>query len=123
VELDPRIVLGNLLADRTRAFVRFRTEGYEPVVVARPKLREASRALRFPDLRCSIDDRGLWFRWREGVGGLRLVSQDVRQRQDDDILFVPLERPRPERLESRHLERPRRNPAWIGEVIADLGFA
>jgi hypothetical protein len=123
VELDPKIVLGNLLVDRTRKFLSFEVEKREPVVVPRAKLREASRALRFSDLGCAIDQRGLRFRWRKGAGNLLLVSQPFRSSEVESVLRVLIERPRPGRPERIERHEPlRRNPAWIGEVIADLGF-
>lgn len=76
VRLDERIVLGSLLSDTARKYVRFDAEGISPVCLVRTKLRDASRVLRrFSDLSCFLDERGLHFRWRAGKGGLVLVDQ------------------------------------------------
>jgi hypothetical protein len=119
VELDPRIILGTLLSDRTRTFIRLELADLKHVEVARSKLRDASRALRFQDLRCYVTDRGLEFRWRGGVGRLLLTSQQ-RDHATDGVLVVVIGRPE---LPARSAaERPSRTPAWIGDVIAALGF-
>ena len=94
VELDARIVLGRgLQADRSRKFVRFAAEGYEPVTIRKGKLYEASKALRFPDLRCRLERQGLRFSWRDGRGNLLLKSQSVERAERDTVLSVVILRP------------------------------
>ena len=123
VELDARILLGNLLADSASKYVRFDAEGFGAVVVRRAKLREASKVLRFPDLRASLDHRGLLFHWRGGVGGLVLTSQDVERKDRNAVLHVVLPRPRARVVELPQVEVPklRRAPAWMTDVLDALG--
>lgn len=122
VELDPRIVLGvGLVGDRSRKFIRFDAVSLSVVTVGRNKLVEAGKALRFPDLSCWLDSRGLCFGWRGGVGGLRLVDQSVGP-QADAVLTLTLERPRP-----KLVERPRPSVVpverrWLADGFHDLGL-
>lgn len=123
VDLDPRIVLGrNLLADRTRKYVRFDAEGVPATVIRRSKLAEAGKALRFPDLTCWLDRSGLSFGWRAGRGGLRLVTQQVQARERDAVLSVVMVRPRPAQVEEHRpapLERP---SSWLGDPFIELSM-
>jgi hypothetical protein len=121
VNLDARIALGrNLLADRTRRFIRFDVEGNAPIVVRREKLAEASKALRFPDVTCSVDRHGLRFGWRAGKGGLLLVTQAVEARYRDAVLTVVIARPRAELIETPPTRTRPRASSWFGEVFGDL---
>jgi hypothetical protein len=123
VKLDARIALGrNLLADRTRKFFRFDVEGNAPVVIRREKLSEAAKALKFPDVTCSVNRHGLRFGWRAGKGGLVLVSQNVDARHRDAVLSVVIVRPRPALTEPQAVRaRARARPSsWFGEVFGDL---
>ena len=96
ITLDARIVLGrNLLADRTRRFIRFDVEGRAPLVIRREKLSEAGKALKFADVSCAVDRAGLRFRWRSGKGGLLLFDTKVDARYRDAVLYVVIARPRP----------------------------
>jgi hypothetical protein len=121
VELDARIVLGNLLVDASKKAVHFDVERGPSITISRAKLSEASRALKFPDLRCFVDARGLHFRWRDGVGGLDLHTQD-RAWNDNGVLTVALSRPQRRPKRQPQLEVVQNRPSWIGNVFADLGF-
>jgi hypothetical protein len=121
VTLDARIVLGrNLLADRTRRFIRFDVEGNAPVVIRREKLSEAAKALKFPNVTCSVDRCGLRFGWREGKGGLVLVNQNIDARHRDAVLHVVIARPRPALPETQPVRARARPSSWFGEVFGDL---
>ena len=121
VNLDARIALGrNLLADRTRRFIRFDVEGSAPIVIRQEKLSEAGKALKFPDVICSVDRHGLRFGWRAGKGGLLLVNQTVEARHRDAVLSVVIMRPRPEPTERRAAPTRPRASSWFGEVFGDL---
>jgi hypothetical protein len=121
VGLDSRIVLGrNLLADRTKKYIRFDAEGIGSVVIRRSKLAEAGKALRFPDLTCWLDRSGLSFGWRAGRGGLRLVTQQVEARERDAVLSVVLGRPRPVHVDERRPEPLERPSSWLGDAFNEL---
>lgn len=121
VELDARIVLGTLLVDASKKAVRFDVERGPSITISCAKLTEASRALKFSDLHCFVDARGLHFRWRDGVGGLDLHTQD-RVWNDNSVLTVALSRPqRRPRTQPRPVV-PQHRQSWIGNVFADLGF-
>lgn len=125
VELDARIVIGSVLADRSVKFIEFSADGYEPVAVARSKLREAKRALSFPNVRCSLDSRGLHFRWRDGRGGLTFWPTDVRHEAAERVLSVHIARRAPvtiQRPPEPRRERAFWSPALIGDVLSDLGL-
>lgn len=123
VDLDSRIVLGrNLLADRTKKYVRFDAEGIGSVVIRRGKLAEAGKALRFPDLTCWLDRSGLSFGWRGGRGGLRLVTQQVEARERDAVLSVVMARPVPTQVDERRPVPSERPSSWLGDPFTELSM-
>ena len=123
VDIDAKIILGTLLADGQRKAIRFDVEGRSSVTVLRNKLKEASRALGFSDLRCFIDERGLNFRWHGGRGGLVLVTQDSQKFEASAVLTVEFQRPRPKAKPSLIPPSPiAPSPAWLGDVLLDFGF-
>lgn len=120
VELDARIVLGRgLQADRSRKFVRFAAEGYEPVTIRRGKLYEASKALLFPDLRCRLESAGLRFSWRRGRGNLLLKSHAVERADRDAVLSVVIARPNAEsrRPVDASGRRPTSASSWFESLV------
>ena len=124
VDIDARIVLGTLLADRQRKAIRFDVEGRSSVTILRDKLKETSRALPFSDLRGFIDARGLNFRWHGERGGLLLVSQSVEKFETSAILNVEFPRPRPKKKSSLVPVSPiSPSPAWLGDVLMDFSFS
>jgi len=124
VDVDPRIVLGTLLADRQRKAIRFDLEGRSSVIILREKLKEAGRALPFSDLRCFIDDRGLNFHWHGGRGGLVLVSQSVEKFESNAVLTVEFPKPRPKAKPSLVPVSPiTPSPAWLGDVLMEFGLS
>lgn len=125
VELDARIVVGSVLADRSIKFLEFVADGYEPVAVARAKLREVKQALTFPNVRCFLDSKGLNFRWRDERGGLTLWPRDIRREARERVLVVRIQRPVPAvlpRQPQQRQERARWSPALLGDVLTDLGL-
>lgn len=121
IVLDYRIVLGrNLLADRAKKFIRFDVEGQAPVTVRREKLCESGKALRFTDLSCGIDRRGLRFQWRQGNGGLVLVDQKVDERHREAILPVVIARKRAVADERFTAPARERRSGWLGDVFSEL---
>ena len=125
VELDPNVVLGALLYDGQRKVIRFKVKVEEnsSVTIMRDKLKEASRALRFSDLRCFIDDRGLNFRWHGGRGGLVLVTQGSRYQDAASVLTVELQEPQRETKSTPQAPSSgRQAPIWLGDVLRGFGF-
>jgi hypothetical protein len=125
VRLDHQIVLGrSLVADRTRRYICFAAEGYDPVPIRREKLVGAARALTFPDLSCSLDTRGLRFSWRGGRGRLLLVSQRVELHQRDAVLSVVVDRPRPRAVDVETAIHPPRErvSTWVGDALNELSI-
>jgi hypothetical protein len=124
VDIDARIVLGTLLADRQRKAIRFDVEGRSSVTILRDKLKEAGRALGSSDLRCFIDERSLNFRWHGGRGGLVLVSQSVEKFESNAVLTVEFPKPRPKAKPSLVPASPiNPSPAWLGDVLMDFGLS
>ena len=121
VRLDARIVLGrNLLADRTRRFIRFDVEGRAPLVIRREKLSEAGKALKFADVSCAVDRAGLRFRWRGGKGGLVLFDTKVDARHRDAVLSVVIARPRPVSVAKRSALARESQSGWLGDLLGEL---
>jgi hypothetical protein len=121
VVLDPRIVLGrNLLGDRSRRYIRFAPEDRAAIVVRREKLIDASKALKFIDIACSLDERGLRFEWRGGVGGLLLTTQQIEARYRDAVLHVEVLKPRPAVPTIVAPPRRERASSWVGDVFGEL---
>jgi hypothetical protein len=124
VDVDARIVLGTLLANRQLKAIQCDVEGRTGVTVLREKLKEAGRALPFSDLCCFIDERGLNFRWHGGRGGLVLVSQSVEKFESSAVLKVEFPRPQPKAKLSLVPPSPiTPSASWLGDVLLDLGFA
>ncbi len=124
VDIDARIVLGTLLADRQRKAIRFEVEGRSSVTLLRDKLKEASRALPFSDLSSFIDGRGLNFRWHGGRGGLVLITQTAEKFESSAILKVEFPRPRPKSKPALVPATPiNPTPAWLGDVLMDFGLS
>ncbi|HWA72796.1 MAG TPA: hypothetical protein VG937_10690 [Polyangiaceae bacterium] len=117
IDLDSKIVLGKgLHADRSRKYIRFEAEGAEPVAIRRVKLQEAAKALRFPDIACFLDLRGLCFSWREGRGGLILSPQSVERKDRDAVLSVVIARP----LEQALARSGPLKSGWLNDAFAHL---
>jgi hypothetical protein len=124
VDLDARIVLGTLLADRQRKAIRFDVEGRSAVTILRDKLKEAGKSLVFSELCCFVDECGLNFRWHGGRGGLVLVTQSVERFESSAVLTVEFPRPQPKAKPSLVRPSPMTpSAAWLGDVLLDLGFA
>ncbi len=121
VTLDARVMLGrNLLADRTRRFIRFDVEGRAPLVIRREKLSEAGKALTFADTGCAIARAGLRFRWRDGKGGLLLVGQQIDARNRDAVLSIVIARPRPASVAKAPPFPRESRSSWLGDFLGEL---
>ena len=117
VELNPRLVLGDLLAAPTK-FVAFHIND-TAVPVLRSKLLQLRRiAGRLPALAVTLNSEALEFRWRQGTGGLNFRPQHVSRDDRDEVMHVVLARPVP----TPEPVPVRRDGAWLNEVLADLGF-
>lgn len=125
--LDPRLLLGPLLAERSK-YVCVHVDNWN-VAVERSRLLRARRALRpFRDLTASIDPSALRFGWHGGRGGLVLRPQVVSRVDRSSIVNVVLTRPfaspEPTRPHRRNPpSAPRRTPSkWLTELGDALGF-
>jgi hypothetical protein len=89
-ELDVELLLGDLLADRTRRWVAFEGDGL-PVTIPR-HLIAATRIVgrQHLDLGAYVDEGGLYFRWRGGKGRYNWRSHAVRMGLEAHVLSVPL---------------------------------
>jgi hypothetical protein len=122
VQLDHRIVLGrSLVSDRACRYICFAAEGYDPIAIRREKLVDAAKALKFADLSCRIDQRGLRFSWGGDRGGLLLVSQRIEAQHRGAVLSVVIERPRP-RAELSVSPPRERASSWMGDVFNELSI-
>ena len=116
VIVDADILLGDLLADRTRRFVRFDDEGSFSVAVPHDRLVE-SRVLRrmFIDLAAWVDQHGVHLRWKSGCGGINWKPVQVPPTPQDRVLTVAFHR--------RTYERDSRMPTLVGDVLEALGLS
>lgn len=121
VELDPRVLLGDLLADRGKPWIGLLVDGAH-VIVSRARLRRAALALRpFADQSAFVDTQALRLRWRGGLGGLNFSSQAGHVRGESQVLRVVLERPKAQPVESLHRPRPLcPSNTWLADVVSEL---
>lgn len=114
VELEPAILLGDLLADGSKQYIAFELTGTR-VVMLRQLLLRARVALRgFADVAAHIDEQGLHLSWRGGRGALNLRPQ--LDERGAAVLVVDL---RPARRPAR---ADRSGPVLLAEVLASLGL-
>ena len=132
LELDVRLLLGDLPGHPTARLVGFDAPGWQ-VAVPKAKLRQARSALgRLPGLQALVDAQGLHLRWHDGRGGLDLRPVPVDPRGVEPALVVRLPvqelqvaRPGPASARSRSpaAARPgRTGGAWLSHVLSDLGL-
>jgi len=91
--LDVSILFGALLADRRSPYVVFSLDE-TTVAIPRGLLAKARASLKpFKDVRGYVDTKGLHLRWREGRGGLDLISRTLNADERAASVFVVLSRP------------------------------
>lgn len=119
VELEPHVLLGELLADAAKPWLNLMVDGSD-VVISRARLRRAALALRpFSDVRAFADSQALRLRWRCGRGGLNLTSQAQQVHDDSLVLRVVLDRPVAQPVK-RAQRRPPERQSWFGHVLAEV---
>jgi hypothetical protein len=81
VRLDPAVLLGTSLLTTPNRYIGLRSEDGHDQLFLRSQLREARVALLrvFEDLTVAVDDQGLHFRWRGGLGGWDLPQAGPMQ--------------------------------------------
>ncbi len=117
-ELDVDVLLGELLADRTKKWVSFSEPGGFNVAIPR-HLVSATAPLRklHLDLAGFVDPEGLHFRWRGGRGGYNWRRREVAVSLADRVLVVRLAPKVVQALPPR-----RRGGAWVGDILQELGY-
>jgi hypothetical protein len=121
VNVDPAILLGDLLVDRSRKHIEFCLDGEKDVAVERIHLLATGRAIAHKCDACAvIDGGGVHIRWGGGRGGLNWYRQIVLPADSDAALRVEFAR-KPVSTASPAMKRPR--PRWSLDVLADLVFA
>lgn len=121
VELDPRLMLGDLLADGSKPWIALMVDGAD-VVVSRARLRRAASALRpFQDLHAFVDPQALRLRWRGGRGGLNFRSQAAHVHDESLLLRVVIERPKMQPGEALYRPTPvRASSKWLTDAFAEF---
>jgi|GEM_PF-3057650 hypothetical protein len=115
-ELDVDVLLGVLLADRTKKWVSFDSQIDLKVVVPRHLIADAAPLRRLHiDLASFVDDKGLHFRWKGGRGGYNWRSREVDPCFADQVLTVPLA---PRAVPAHQ----RRRGQWVGEILREMGY-
>lgn len=115
--LDVDLLLGELLADRSKKWVSFREpSGF--VVTVPIHLIAAARPLQrlHIGLAACVDSQGLHLRWRGGRGGYNWRPHDVHRSLEERVLTVSLA-PRFVLAPAR-----RRGGAWIHNILSELGY-
>ena len=120
VRIDPALLLGDLLADTNHKYVAFSFDEHD-ITIDRAKLVDVSRVITsktYPDRSAYLDARGLHLRWKNGRGGLNLVTQIPGVLERDRVLHVVLERP----AVAMPIVPVRRGGAWLGEILGEIGL-
>jgi hypothetical protein len=124
--LDVGLLLGDVLTDRHTKYVAFDVGGTE-VPIFRSTLLAVRRVARpFGDLSAEVTPDALRFRWHSGQGGFNFYPQTLPLHERDRALPVLLRETTCEQLEDRPAEShnvPRRDGAWLGDILADFGFS
>jgi len=89
-ELDVDLLLGEVLADRTRRWVSFEGEGLSVAIPRHLIPATASVARQHLDLAAYVDEHGLHFRWRGGRGRYNWRPHVPRPGLEAHVLTVPL---------------------------------
>jgi hypothetical protein len=116
-ELDVDLLLGELLADRTKRWFGFVEPSGFTSVISRHLIAAAVPLRReHMDLAASVNSVELAFRWRGGRGGYNWFPRTVDPQFADRGLIVP--------LASRqvHVPQRRRGGAWLGQVLREMGY-
>lgn len=116
--LDVDLLLGELLADRTKRWVGFIEPNGFTTVISRHLIAAAVPLRRIHmDLAAYVNSVELAFCWRGHRGGYRWYSRTVDPRFADRGLIVP--------LASRQVQVPqrRRGGAWLGQILKEMGYA
>jgi len=103
--LDVDLILGDLLADRSKKFLRFVDESFD-VAVQRSTISQCRFLHRtFMDLVAFVTDKGISFRWKAARGRLNFFPQEVDLPERSLVVALP-----PRRV-ARH--------AWqvVGDVL------
>ena len=116
-ELDVDLVLGELMADRTKKWVAFDSQIDLKTTIPRHLVAAAAPLRRLHiDLAAWVDDKGLHFRWKGGRGGYNWRTHEVDPRFADLVLTVPLA---PRRMQ---VPERRRGGAWLGYILKEMGY-
>lgn len=89
-ELDVDLLLGDVLADRTRKWVSFEAEGMSVTIPRHLIAATVFVARQHLDLAAYVDEQGLGFRWRGGKGHYNWRPQALRPGLEAYVLTVPL---------------------------------
>jgi hypothetical protein len=117
-ELDMDLLLGELLADRTKKWVAFTADHGAQAVIPRYLLAATAPLRRVHlDLAGWVDLHGLHVRWKGGRGGYNWRSHEVDARYDDLVLTVPLAP-----MFIVQVPQRRRGGAWLKFILSELGY-
>jgi hypothetical protein len=117
-ELDMNLLLGELLADRTKKWIAFTADHGAQAVIPRHLLAAAAPLRRVHlDLAGWVDLHGLHVRWKGGRGGYNWRSHEVDARYDDLVLTVPLAP-----MFIVQVPQRRRGGAWLKFILSELGY-
>jgi hypothetical protein len=117
-ELDVELLVGEILVDRTKRWVRFVAPDETFRTIIPTHLVAATRPLQrlHLDFAGWVDAEGLHLRWRGGRGGYNWRPREVHSSFEDRVLAVPLG-PKVVQMPVR-----RRGGAWLGRILHELGY-
>lgn len=108
VGLDPALLLGDLLVDKSVKYVAFVLVELA-VAVERKKLTATAKVIASKaDLAVFVDSDGVHFRWNSGRAGLNWHPQPVLPGEQGRVLHVPLPK------------LPARRPMWSWDALAEV---
>jgi hypothetical protein len=129
VVLPVCLLFGGVLVDATKKYVAFTSEEINVAVYRRTLVDTARVMVKFPDVVCFLDARGLHVRWRKGRGQLNYIPQCISPHEKDLVLQVPIaRRAQAEATVDAHpisLTEPVRSvrqPTLFGDIFAALGL-
>ena len=116
--LDVDLLLGEVLADRSKRWLGFVEPGGFTTVISRHLIAAAVPLRRIHmDLAAYVSSVELGLRWRGSRGGYNWFPRTVDPQFADRGLIVPLA-PRC-RVPVPHRRRP---GAWLGQVLREMGY-
>ena len=113
--LDTDLLLGDLLADRARKYIAFKSEDFTTFVERDTLARTCMLRRLFLDVAACVDADGLHVRWRGGRGGYNWKPRFVAPADRERVVTVELPLPLPAAVP--------RADAWLADWLDEMASA